>query len=209
LRASGVAPGVRSGAFRQVGNEDWLCASIHRYAVRGCADRCAASGWLRSDLCGRRHIGDSESQAGLGRSKQLLRGDTFVVWAIDRAFRSTIDAILFLDELINAGITFQSLTQHIDTGTPEGRKWFIDTASWAEYERAIISRRTKERMAAAKRRGQHLGRPRKLSDEQVRLAHEQLCIGGSSKALASDLGASRDTLVRAINRLGLRVSRTA
>lgn len=104
-------------------------------------------------------------------TRALRKGDIFVVWAIDRAFRSTMEAILFLDELKNRGIEFQSLTQQIDTRTPEGRKWFIDTASWAEYERAIISRRTKEKMAEAKRRGQHIGRPFKLTKRRILNAH--------------------------------------
>ena len=96
----------------------------------------------------------SRHREGLQQARAaLMSGDVFVVWAIDRAFRSTIEAIQFLDELMQRGVSFQSLTQAIDTRTPEGRKWFIDTASWAEYERAIISRRTKEKMAHAKLQG--------------------------------------------------------
>ncbi len=72
------------------------------------------------------------------------------------------------------GVEFQSLTQSIDTRTPEGRKWFIDTASWAEYERAIISRRTKERLAYAKSQGQRLGRPFKLSECRLRCAQRMI-----------------------------------
>src|SRR5262249_42052867 len=72
--------------------------------------------------------------------KHLKPGDTFMVTAIDRAFRSTMDAILFLDEVMKEGVIFRSLAQHIDTRTPEGRKWYIDAANSAEYERAVISR---------------------------------------------------------------------
>ncbi len=148
---------------------------------------------------------DSVSRPGLERAKAALQdGDIFVVWAIDRAFRSTINAILFLDDLRSRGISFQSLTQQIDTRTPEGRKWFIDTASWAEYERAIISRRTKEKMAEAKRRGQHLGRPFKLSKRRVINAHQLIC----EQAVDIDVVAARYhvapvTLERAFERYGL------
>lgn len=143
----------------------------------------------------------AKDRPGLAAARKLLKpGDTFVVWAIDRAFRSTIDAILFLDALMNEGIEFQSLTQHINTRTPEGRKWFIDTASWAEYERAIISRRTKERMAAAKRRGQHLGRPYLLNDKQVEKARGLIADGMSMVTAARRMGVSRDTLRRALMR---------
>ena len=145
------------------------------------------------------------SRPGLAGARQALApGDVFVVWAIDRAFRSTIDAILFLDDLMKNGIIFQSLTQHIDTSTPEGRKWFIDTASWAEYERAIISRRTRERMAAAKRRGRHLGRPYMLSDRQIIDAHRRVSEGRTPIVrMAHELGSSYETLARAFKRLGL------
>src|SRR5262245_51071994 len=68
--------------------------------------------------------------------KALKPGDTFVVSSIDRAFRSTIEAIMFLDDVTKDGVTFRSLAQHIDTRTPEGRKWYIDMANIAEYERA-------------------------------------------------------------------------
>jgi DNA invertase Pin-like site-specific DNA recombinase len=139
---------------------------------------------------------------GLARARRSLRlGDVFVVWAIDRAFRSTIEAILFLDALRAEGIQFRSLMQAIDTTTPEGRKWFIDTASWAEYERAIISRRTKEQMAAAKRRGRHLGR---LADDTIREAHARVRDDGVALSpLAGALGVSEDALRSGFARLGL------
>lgn len=97
-------------------------------------------------------------RSGLEQARQdLMPTDIFVVWAIDRAFRSTLDAILFLDDIDRNDIAFLSLTQNIDTRTPEGRKWFIDTASWAEYERSMISRRTKIKLEEAKKRGVVLG----------------------------------------------------
>ena len=117
----------------------------------------------------------AKNRPALLRVRQALKpGDTFVVTAIDRAFRSTFEAIGFLDELIREGIVFRSLAQSIDTRTPEGRKWYIDAANSAEYERAVISRRTREQMAAAKRRGKVFGRKRKLTAKQVTKARAQL-----------------------------------
>lgn len=117
----------------------------------------------------------AKKRKGLEQARQALQeGDVFVVTAIDRAFRSTMEAIAFLDDLMQRGVEFQSLTQSIDTRTPEGRKWFIDTASWAEYERAIISRRTKERLAHVKRQGKHLGRPFKLTECRITDAHRMV-----------------------------------
>ena len=142
---------------------------------------------------------------GLQEAKNALApGDIFVVWAIDRAFRSTLEAIQFLDELMQAGIAFQSLTQAIDTRTPEGRKWFIDTASWAEYEREIISRRTREKMAAARRQGQHIGRPFKLSPCRVHVAHRLIADKGRTlDDMAALFRVSKITLIRAFKRHNL------
>ena len=144
---------------------------------------------------------------GLSKAREsLVPGDVFVVWAIDRAFRSTIEAILFLDELMGRGVEFQSLTQHIDTRTPEGRKWFIDTASWAEYERAIISRRTREKMADAKRRGQHMGRPFKLSRSRALQAYDMIVNRGMDLAdVAARCNVAPITMARAFDRYDLEV----
>lgn len=133
--------------------------------------------------------------------KALKPGDTFVVSSIDRAFRSTIDAIVFLDDVLTKdGITFRSLAQQIDTRTPEGRKWYIDTANNAEYERAVISRRTREQMAAAKKRGKRFGRPRKLTKAKIARARKALR-GKRRKTIeqvACSLRVSPRTLSRAL-----------
>ena len=165
---------------------------------------------LRKAGCARVFTDDGVSASvrdrpGLERAKAALEpGDIFAVWAIDRAFRSTMEAILFLDELRARGIEFLSLTQAIDTRTPEGRKWYIDTASWAEYERAVISRRTKEKMAQAKREGRHLGRPYKLSRARVMRAHRLIVEKGFSlSTVAAKYRVSPLTVRRAFARYGL------
>ena len=147
----------------------------------------------------------AKHRPGLEAAKASLEpGDVFVVWAIDRAFRSTVSAILFLDGLMERNIEFQSLTQSIDTRSPEGRKWYIDTASWAEYERAIISRRTRAKMQEAKRNGVRLGRPYALKPKIIRRAYNQ--IHEQQRPLykvADNLGVAPITLNRAFKRLEL------
>ena len=128
----------------------------------------------------------AKKRPGLQEAREALKpGDTFVVVAIDRAFRSTIEGIMFLDEIRGQGIGFESIYQQIDTSTPEGRKWFIDMVNNAEYERAVISRRTKEKMAAAKRRGIHCGRRFALSSKSTRHAHRLMTERGLSLAEAA------------------------
>ena len=66
-----------------------------------------------------------------------------------------------LDELGKKGIQFHSLTENLDTNSAGGRLIFHIMAALAEYERSLISERTKAGMQAAKARGVHVGRPRK------------------------------------------------
>lgn len=165
---------------------------------------------LRSAGCAKIFV-DSATKAtakdrpGLRQANEILRkGDAFVVWAIDRAFRSTSEAILFLDDIMQRGVEFQSLTQMIDTRTPEGRKWYIDTASWAEYERAIISRRTKEKLEYLRRAGKHLGRPYKLTKRRVIRAYRQITEDGIDlRVVASRYRVAPITVRRAFARYGL------
>jgi DNA invertase Pin-like site-specific DNA recombinase len=142
---------------------------------------------------------------GLMEARAALQpGDTFVVLAIDRAFRSSIEGLLFLEGLHREGIHFQSIYQQMDTLTPEGRRNFTYSVADAEYERAVISRRTRDKMAAAKRRGIHLGRPYKLSKRRTVAAHRQVTEGGLElQAVASRCRVSPITLTRAFERYGL------
>lgn len=142
---------------------------------------------------------------GLMEARAALRpGDTFVVLAIDRAFRSSIEGLLFLEGLHREGIHFQSIYQQMDTLTPEGRRNFTYSVADAEYERAVISRRTRDKMAAAKRRGIHLGRPYKLTKRRTLTAYRQVTEGGLElQAVATRCRVSPITLTRAFDRYGL------
>ena len=142
---------------------------------------------------------------GLKAARDALRpGDTLVVLDIDRAFRSAIEGLLFLDGLLKEGIDFLSLHEPYDTRTPEGWKNFCHAVVDAEYEVAKISRRTKQKMAAAKRRGQHLGRPFKLSKRRVFRAHQLVKVSGQElSSVAKQYKVAPITLTRAFRRLGL------
>lgn len=92
--------------------------------------------------------------------KSLKNGDTLVVWKLDRLGRSTIHLLQLLSDLRDRGVDFQAITQGIDTTTAVGRMLYGQLAVFAEYERSLISERTKAGMAAAKARGVHVGRPK-------------------------------------------------
>ncbi len=150
----------------------------------------------------------AKDRPGLQEARAALRpGDVFVVLTIDRAFRSTIEGLLFLDGLHKEGIHFLSIYQEMDTRTPEGRKRFIYDVADAEYERAIISRRTRDKMAAAKKRGQHLGRPYKLKKRRVLKAYELVTQENVALAqVAARYRVSPVTIQRAFERYGLEVA---
>ncbi len=100
-------------------------------------------------------------------TKRLRRGDTFVVLDTDRAYRDSREALNEIHRLEQRGVAFKVLNFWMDTTTPEGRFALEVKLAADGLERRTLSRRTKEGMAAARRRGKILGRPRKLSDEQV------------------------------------------
>ncbi len=134
---------------------------------------------------------------------ELNEGDTFVVLDLDRAFRSSIDAMLTADALRGRGVKMRILSLPIDTTTAEGELFYTMVAAFANFERRIISRRTKEGLEAARRRGVVLGRPCILTPEQIRAAHQKLTFGATYAELAAKLGVSRQTLQRAFQRHGL------
>lgn len=114
--------------------------------------------------------------------ESLNEGDALVVWDLDRAFRSTIDANLTAARLKERGIHFEILTLAIDTATPSGELVYTIMAATAQFERQNLIKRTKEGLEAARRRGVRLGRPPKLSAKQVADANHHI-----SNNLASPL----------------------
>lgn len=105
---------------------------------------------------------------GLNTALQKLQpGGTLVVWRLDRLGRSLSGLVALMDQLGKRGIHFRSLTENIDTASSGGRLMFHMMAALAEFERSLISERTRAGMEAARAKGKHLGRPRALSDEQI------------------------------------------
>lgn len=113
--------------------------------------------------------GKIRKRVGLDEMLSCLKsGDTLAVWKLDRLGRSTIHLLQLLNDLRARGVDFQAITQGIDTTTAVGRMLYGQLAVFAEYERSLISERTKAGMAAAKARGVHVGRPRISSAKTVR-----------------------------------------
>lgn len=134
--------------------------------------------------------------------KALKPKDVFVVSSLDRAFRSSLDALSELEKLHQRNIQFLSLSQNFDTTTPDGKFLYTLAAALATWEREILSQRTKEGLEAAKLRGKKLGRPRKLNDEQIAEARQALETDfySSITEAAESFRVHERTLIRALER---------
>ncbi len=133
---------------------------------------------------------------------RLGAGDSFVIWDLDRAFRSTVDALLEAEKLRGRHVHFQIVNLNVDTATPEGELYYTMIAAFARFERRTLIRRTKEGLAAAKRRGKRLGRPPALSGEQIAHARTQIESGTETVGgMATVLNVDRSTLRRALRKV--------
>lgn len=112
--------------------------------------------------------GASTERPGLKQAMDLLQeGDTLIVWRLDRLGRSLVHLVEQVSALGKQGIEFRSLTESIDTSSSGGKLLFHMIAALAEFERSLISERTKAGMAAAKLRGKHVGRPPRMKPTQA------------------------------------------
>jgi DNA invertase Pin-like site-specific DNA recombinase len=133
----------------------------------------------------------------------LRLGDTLVVPSLDRLGRSLQDLITIVAKLRKRGIGFRSLHEALDTTTPGGRLVFHVFAALAEFIRELIVDGTNEGLAAARARGQRLGRPPAMTAEQIRQAHAILTRPEETvSSVARLLGVSRGTLYKHIPELG-------
>ena len=97
-------------------------------------------------------------------------GDEVVVWRLDRLGRSLPHLIELVTHFGAVGVEFMSLSEHLDTSTAGGSLIFNIMASLAQFERDLTVERTRAGIDAAKRRGTHCGRPRKLGRDQLTVA---------------------------------------
>ncbi len=129
-------------------------------------------------------------------------GDVLVAWKLDRLGRSQIELMELVENLKRRGIGLKVLTGEgaaIDTTQPHGRLIFGVFAAFAEFERELIRERTAAGMKAARRRGIHVGRPRKLTAHQVAHAKGLIASGqGTQTGAAAVVGVNVTTLRRAL-----------
>ena len=142
--------------------------------------------------------GARAERPGLQQATAVIRrDDTLVVWRLDRLARSLKDLIVLSERLDAAGVGLRSVQESIDTTTSSGRLFFHLMGALGEFERSLIRERTRAGLEAARKRGKVGGRPRALSDGDLKAARALLASDDMSvEEVARRVGVSPATLYR-------------
>jgi len=164
-------------------------------------DALAAAGVATEHMYEDKASGRIDARPGLDAALKALReGDALVVWKLDRLGRNLRHLVNTIHDLSARKIGFKVLSGHgasIDTTTPSGKLVFGIFAALAEFERDLISERTRAGLASARARGRKGGAPYKMTVAKLRLA---MAVMGKPETsvgdLCDELGISRQTLYR-------------
>jgi len=167
-------------------------------------DALLAAGVVPERLYEDRASGRRDDRPGLAAClKALQPSNTLVVWKLDRLGRDLKHLVDLVDTLRRAETGLRVLAgagAEIDTTTANGRLVFGIFASLAEFERELIAERTRAGLAAARARGRHGGRPRKMDRQMLRMAMSAMAERGTrADDLARRLGITTTTLYVYVN----------
>jgi DNA invertase Pin-like site-specific DNA recombinase len=132
----------------------------------------------------------------------LRPGDGLVVWKLDRLGRSLPHLLATVNGLKERGVAFRSLTENMDTGSPQGEFLFQVFGALAQFERALARERVKAGLDAAKRRGRRGGRPPALDPEKLAAVLRALEAGATKAAVCRTFAIKRSTLLDTLARVG-------
>jgi DNA invertase Pin-like site-specific DNA recombinase len=131
--------------------------------------------------------------------KACRRGDTLVVWKLDRLGRSLEELVLTVRRMEERGVNLRILTGlQIDTSTAAGKLMFHIFAALAEFERELIRERTMAGLKAAAAEGRKGGRRRQVSPEDEDRAIAMLRAGHDVPAVAQAIGRSESLIYQRI-----------
>src|ERR687894_10779 len=144
--------------------------------------------------------GAKTERIGLEEALNYVRkGDTLVVWRLDRLGRSLPHLITTMTDVEERGIGFKSLTENIDTTTSGGKLIFHIFGALAEFERNLIRERTTAGLLAARARGRKGGRPKVLTGKQLSIAQDLYEKRHPIAEICRTLKVSKATLYRYVN----------
>jgi len=131
--------------------------------------------------------------------------DLLLVWRMDRAFRSVLDAATTLERLRTWGVGLRSYSEPwLDTTSPFGEALYYITVAYAQLERGILCERVRAGMERARKQGHQIGRPRVMDRRGFKrrfgVVLERLQHGQVSRCQAAkELGIGYATLKRLID----------
>ena len=167
-------------------------------------DALLAAGVLPEQIYQDFSSGKNDNRQGLiACLKAVRKGDTLIVWKLDRLGRNLKHLVDTVHDLSSKGVDFKVLSgqgAQIDTATAQGKLVFGIFAALAEFERDLISERTKAGLEAARARGRNGGAPYKMTTAKLRLA--QVAMENKEtkiSELCKELGITRQTLYRHIS----------
>lgn len=147
--------------------------------------------------------GNRRDRPGLGSALAYLHpGDCLVVWKLDRLGRSLPHLLETVNGLRTRGIGFRSLTEQMDTTTPQGEFLFHVFGALAQFERSLTQERVNAGLAAARRRGRQGGRPLGIDAEKLATVITALDAGATKASVCRTFGIPRSTLVDSLTRIG-------
>jgi DNA invertase Pin-like site-specific DNA recombinase len=166
-------------------------------------DALLAAGVDERHLFEDRVSGSRGDRSGLGRALAFLRaGDCLVVWKLDRLGRSLPHLLTTVTDLKARGVGFRSLTEQMDTTTPQGEFLFHVFGALAQFERSLTQERVRAGLAAARRRGRRGGRPATIDTEKLAAVTTALDGGATKAAVCRTFGIKRSTLIDSLARIG-------
>ena len=122
-------------------------------------------------------------------------GDSLCVTRLDRLGRSLKELLETVETLKDSDINLISLEEKLDTSSAAGELVFHVFGAIAHFERRLISERTRDGIAAARKRGKKPGRP-KLDNETISATQKLIESGMSPGQAAKQLGIGRSTAYR-------------
>src|SRR3984893_11447946 len=165
-----------------------LDAQLEQLRVAGCSTKI-----YREKVTG----AHNDRRELLKMLKHLAPGDVVTVTRIDRLARSTFDLFAIVQQIVDAKAQFRSLAEPwADTGTSTGRLMIAVLGGLADVERDPIRTLTAEGRSRAQKRGQHMGRPSKLTDAQKAEARRRRAEGATLAELARSYGVGKSTISR-------------
>ncbi len=151
------------------------------------------------------YSGANTNRPGLREAMAALRaGDELCVSKLDRLARSVTDAHRLASEITEKGAKLRIGESLHDPADPMGKLLFTCLAMIAEFEKDLISLRTKDGLETARLKGKLRGRPPKLAPAREKAMVDMVLEDRRTKAEVAEIfGVARSTVGRALARAGV------